>query len=195
MQMSRRTTKWVAAATVVAAVALSTTVLAASNDGPSTVGALAAGPAATSDLDVEQRIVASMQGAQLDVWVGGEPAPGRTTTMFVHRGLRAAELYWTTDGWCLARTFAWRLEHVQSDVAFDVRYTVDGQDTRCLMDDGDTLVVRLFDIGRVDGRRTWAGANSTPATGWTQRTHCTPAWDDPAPCGFPVEAITAAAWP
>jgi hypothetical protein len=127
-------------------------------------------------------ITAELEGVQLDVWGGGEPAPGGTTSMFVHHGDRAAEVYWTTDGWCLARVYTWSLRHVLSDRAFDIHYEMDDQFTDCVMDGSDALDLRVFDVQHsANGATTYQGAY---AETWTVRTKCSTTWNAAAPCGF-----------
>lgn len=135
----------------------------------------------------EAGIVRSMQGVQLDVWGGGAPAPGRTTTMFVHHGDRAAELYWTTDGWCLARVLRWTVEDAQSATSFTIRYVAVEQHTACLMDSGDVELLRVVEVHDGGGPVTMTGLWTTNDT-WTVRTRCSEYWDAPAPCGF-IEAF------
>jgi hypothetical protein len=129
-------------------------------------------------------IARGLQGTQLDVWGGGVPSPGRATTMFVHRGDRAVELYWTTDGWCLARILRWTVEDVHSASSFAIRYVAVRQYPDCLMVSGAEEVLRVVDIDVDDAGRPaltgWWAANDT----WTVRTTCSDRWNDPAPCGF-----------
>lgn len=132
---------------------------------------------------METVIARSLQGTQLDVWGGGPPTPGRATTMFVHRGDRAVELYWRTDGWCLARVLRWTVEDAHSASSFSIRYVAVRQYTDCLRDSGAAEVLRVVDVDGDTGRPTltgWWAANDT----WTVRTACSDRWDDPAPCGF-----------
>ena len=187
MQRSTRNVRSMATVALVGGVALSTGVFAST----ATRGGTAASPSAVG---VEQAVANSLEGVQVDVWDGGAPSPGRTTTMLVHHGDRALELYWTTQGWCVARDYAWRLDHVWSTNSFDVTYTVVQQDTDCMAADGDTVRYRVADGEVVDGRTTWTGMYMATEQ-WSTRTSCTARWDDPSPCGFAdAGALIASAW-
>ena len=132
---------------------------------------------------LEAVIAESMQGAQLDVWGGGSPSPGRTTTLFVHHGHAAAELYWTTDGWCLARELRWTIEDVHSATNFRVRYVATEQYPSCLMDTGRVEELQVVGTDDAAGLLRLT-AVWRPGDTWTVRTRCSVRWDDPAPCGF-----------
>jgi hypothetical protein len=129
-------------------------------------------------------IAAGMEGAQLDVFGGGRATPGATTTMFVHHGDRAAEAYWTTDGWCLSRVYTWSVENVVSATEFDVRYDVQQQYTDCVMDWGRQLVLHVTDVDHLVGQTSYVGAYTSPFQTATVRTKCTSRWNTPSPCGF-----------
>jgi hypothetical protein len=130
---------------------------------------------------LESTIAAQFEGVQLDVWGGGQPSPGSTTTAFVHHGSRAAEMYWKTDGWCLARVYTWSVQHAVSEESFTVRYEVDEQFTDCVVDTSDVLELNVFDVQHDLHGATYFGAY--PDT-WTVRTQCTATWNSSSPCGF-----------
>lgn len=181
-----------AAVALVGGLALSTTVFASSPG----VDGRPASSAAAAAADTERDVAASLQGVQVDVWDGGAPSPGRTTTMFVHRGDRALELYWTTDGWCVARAFTWRLEHVRARDSFDVLYSVIRQDTDCVMEEGDSVRYRVVAVDEAEGRTTWTGSYVREGGQWSVRTACAARWDAPSPCGFAdAGALIVRAWP
>lgn len=130
-------------------------------------------------------------GVMLDVWGGGDPSPGSTTTMFVHRGDRAAELYWTTGGWCLARVHRWALESVYSGRAFDAVYTVQQRFPDCMAGDESSVRFRVFDVHRIGGATVYVGADDEM---WTERTLCGSVWGPAGPCGFPGAAAAVPPW-
>lgn len=153
------------------AVALAATVASLASCTPRDAGA---GEASVAD------IAASLEGVQLDVWNGGRPSPGGSTTLFVHHDQWAAELYWKTEGWCLAHEYSWTVDDAVSAREFRVVYQVEQEYTDCVMAWGDTLSLSVTSRGSewLDGRYT------VPFEQHTQRTVCSTAWDDPAPCGF-----------
>ncbi len=131
---------------------------------------------------LEQVIAAGMEGVQLDVWEGGAPSPGRTTTLFVHHGDRAAMLYWTTDGWCLARVYSWSVERAVSVSDFEVRYVPQQEFGDCVMAGDAVDVLKVVDVAHT-ARGDSVLASWNAAT-WTVRTTCPGAWNGPTPCGF-----------
>ncbi len=142
----------------------------------------------TSSVEVSSRLQGAiseeLQGVQLDVYGGGEPAPGGTTTMLVQHGHWAAELYWKTDGWCLSRVYQWAVSNALSESRFDVQYLVGRELDDCVMSWGTRMVLSVEHAGVVDGRVTWFGTYRLPAEQATVRTQCSSDWRDPAPCGF-----------
>lgn len=148
----------------------------------------------TPSSSFESTIAASMQGAQLEVWGGGVPAPGGTTSMFVHRGNRAAEVYWTTNGWCVARLFTWSLEHVVSATRFDIRYVADRKFERCVQGAADDLVLQVYDESQSNGVSVQLGAYPALESTWVTRARCSVGASATAPCGFTAAAAAAAPW-
>jgi hypothetical protein len=138
------------------------------------------------------QISSAMQGAQLDVWGGGTPSPGGSTSMFFHRGHHAAEVYWTTNGWCVARLFTWSVERASSATRFDVRYVTDRTFDDCVAAGGDELVLEVYDEARAKGGWTLFGSYPDAHHTWTTRTACPTT--GAAPCGFPGAAAAAAPW-
>jgi hypothetical protein len=179
-----RLAKWLAAVAMAGAL-----VSCGHGDGGTSVERSASTPPA-----LESAIATAMQGSQLDVWGGGEPAPGGTTTMFVHRGHRAAEVYWTTDGWCVSRLFTWSVEHAVSATRFDVRYVANRKFADCVVASDDELVLEVFDESQTSGQRVMFGAYPSTDGTWTTRTTCSIRESAPAPCGFPAAAAAAAPW-
>ena len=141
---------------------------------------------ATTPMDrpLDQVIAAGMEGVQLDVWEGGAASPGRTTTLFVHHGDRAAMLYWKTDGWCLARVYTWSIEDAVSASNFEVRYVPREVVEDCVMASTRADLLTVVDVEHLLGgttyRASWSGSTVTT----TVRTKCTSQWDAAAPCGF-----------
>ncbi len=142
----------------------------------------------TSGADAASRLQRAIrdewQGVQLDVYGGGDPAPGGTTTMLVQHGRWAAELYWKTDGWCLSRVYDWAVSHAVTESRFDVQYRVVQEHDDCVMGWGTRMVLAVDQAAVVDGRATWSGSYRLPAVQPTVRTQCSADWQDPAPCGF-----------
>lgn len=141
---------------------------------------------------LDAQISSAMQGAQLDVWGGGTPSPGGSTSMFFHRGHRAAEVYWTTDGWCVARLFTWSVERATSVTRFEVRYVTDRMFDDCVAAGEDELVLEVHDAARASGGQTLFGSYPDVNGTWTIRTACPTT--GAAPCAFPGAAAAAAPW-
>ncbi len=146
--------------------------------------AQAAATTTPMDRSLDDIIAVRMEGVQLEVWGGGAPSPGRTTTLFAHHGDHAAMLYWNTDGWCLARVYSWSIEHVQSQSSFEVRYVTEQEFPDCLMHADGEAVLKVVAVDHLLGETrytaSWAGA----AANWAVRTQCTNQWDASSPCGF-----------
>lgn len=148
----------------------------------------------TPSSSFESTIAASMQGAQLDVWGGGMPSPGGSTSMFFHRGDRAAEVYWTTNGWCVARLFTWSVERATSATRFDVRYVTHRSFDGCVAGTDHDLVLEVYDQSQSNGGRTLFGSYPDIDGTWTTRTACAVGPATVSPCGFPAAAAGAAPW-
>jgi hypothetical protein len=145
--------------------------------------------AESSATSLAHRIARSFEGAQLDVWGGGTPKPGSTTSMFFHHGTWAAEVYWTTDGWCLSRVYDWSVVDAVNEQRFSVEYRVVQEFPSCVNGFGHRLLLKVAGDGRAGDRSTFTAAYVAPFEQPTVRTICSTAWDDPSPCGFPAAAV------
>jgi hypothetical protein len=150
--------------------------------------AAAASTTSSSSPSLESIIAASMEGVQLEVVGGGAAAPGGSTMLFVHHGARAAEVYWTTDGWCLSRVYTWRVQHATSSTSFDVAYDVDQQYTDCVMAGERHSVLAVSAAHHLIGQASYDGVYTSGSGDAVVRTQCTPQWDYPSPCGFRAAA-------
>lgn len=140
---------------------------------------------------LEQRILASMQGAQLDV-IGSGPAP-ITTTMFLHHGTWTAELLWETqDTWCLAKTYKLSITDAKSETNFNLHYDVLDVHNGC-NDPGDpggpVLVFSVTAARQVDSRTVYDGTYTVPFVVPATRTVCSTQWDVVAPCGYALTGV------
>jgi hypothetical protein len=142
------------------------------------------------------RIAEGFQGVQLDVYFGGDPAPGGSTVMFFHQGSWAAEVYWKTDGWCLSKMYSWKVVDAVSETEFAVEYTVVEEHPDCVMTWGRHLTLEVHDAHDVEGMTVFDGEYTVPFQVATVRTSCTGRWDAPAPCGFdePAALVTPPGW-
>lgn len=146
------------------------------------------GPAVSVDPALEARIADELQGVQLEVWGSGQPSPGRTTSMFFHVGDRAAQTYFTTDGWCLSRVYSWKVLGAEDEQTFRLQYTVEAEYPDCAMPFGDELSFHVHSRSS-----EWLdGEYVTPFDHHAQRTVCASEWDDPIPCGFADAAALVA---
>jgi hypothetical protein len=146
------------------------------------------GAVASIDPELEARIADELEGVQLEVWGGGRASPGRTTSMFFHHGDWAAQTYFTTDGWCLSRTYSWKVLGAESEQTFRLEYTVVEEFPDCAMPFGDELSFHVHSRSR-----EWLdGEYVTPYDHGAQRTVCAEVWDDPIPCGFADAAALVA---
>ena len=137
---------------------------------------------------LEGRIANRMEGAQLDVLRGGAPTPGATTEIVFHHGNWAAEVYWKTDGWCLARVYTWRVLDAVSETQFRLDYRVTQEYTDCIMHWGDHQRLDVTGVRTVNGLTTLDARYGPPSDEPTTRTVCSMQWDDGSPCGFGAAA-------
>jgi hypothetical protein len=151
-------------------------------------GAAAASTTPPSEPSLASTIAASMEGVQLEVVGGGAAAPGGSTVLFVHHGGRAAEVYWTTDGWCLSRVYTWKVEHATSSTSFELAYDVDHQYTDCVMAGVDHQVLAVSAAHHMLGQTSYDGVYTSGSGDAVVRTQCTSIWDYPSPCGFSAAA-------
>ncbi len=145
-------------------------------------------PAVSVDPALEASIAAEMEGVHLEVWGSSRPSPGRTTSMFFHHGDRAAQAYFTTDGWCLSRVYSWQVLGAENDQTFRLQYTVEEEYPDCAMPFGGELSFHVHSRSS-----EWLdGEYVTPYDHAAQRTVCAEEWDDPIPCGFADAAALVA---
>ena len=133
-----------------------------------------------------------MEGAQLDV-IGAAAVPG-TTTMFLHHGTWAAEIYWESqDRWCLAKTFKLSITDAKSETSFGLRYDLVDTKSDCVDpgDPGGLLVFSVTASRQVDGRTTYDGSYTSPFPGPlpATRTVCSAQWDVADPCGYTLTGV------
>ncbi len=138
---------------------------------------------------LEQRILASMEGAQLDV-IGAAPAP-LATTMFLHHGTWAAELLWETqDTWCLLKTYKLSITDATSETNFSLHYDLVDATTVCKDPPGETtLVYKVTGSHQADNRTVYDGTYTVPFLVPATRTVCSARWDVVAPCGYKLTGV------
>lgn len=107
--------------------------------------------AGSSSVGLGDSIADSLEGIHVDVLGGGDPSPGRTTTVLAHSGTTAVESYWTTDGWCRSRVYSWKVTDVVDATRFTIDYQVEWEDTSCMSHWGDDIRLDVTSVRQVEG--------------------------------------------
>jgi surface antigen len=142
--------------------------------------------AAPSSTGLTDSIAASLEGIHVDVLGGGDPAPGRTTTVLAHSGTTAVESYWTTDGWCRSRVYSWEVTDVVDATRFTLAYQVEWEDTSCMSHWGDDITLDVTSVRRVGGDTVIEGGYDSVWDEPTVRTVCSRA--DAGGCAIAARA-------
>jgi hypothetical protein len=140
----------------------------------------------SSSTELADSIAASLEGIHVDVLGGGDPSPGRTTTVVTHSGQTAVENYWTTDGWCRSRVYSWEVTDVVDATRFTIAYHVEWEDSSCMSHWGDDIALEVTSVRQVEGDTVIEGRYDSVWDEPTVRTVCSRA--DAGGCAIAAQA-------
>lgn len=143
-------------------------------------------PAGITSAGLAESIAASLEGTHVDVLGGGDPSPGRTTTVLTHSGRTAVESYWTTDGWCRSRVYSWTVTDVVDAARFTIAYQVEWEDTSCMSHWGNDITLEVTSVRQVGADTVIEGRYGSVWDEPTVRTVCSGA--DSGGCAIAARA-------